>query len=191
MKGTIKKIVSLTLIMALALSSVILVKKEASAKNFNACLVFQTTSFFNRDGLDASNHGDCIKQQSKEIEGTSCKDAVISGKKGTKTYTVSITGFNKLKYSDSELFNLLYVDTDLENNTKKYSITNMVVKFDGKTVKTIKKPFITDKDGADNLQGIAVNTYNEGDGKGKLKWHPKTKQLPKKSIEITFDVTIK
>ena len=188
MKCSVKKALSLVLALALVLTSIVVptgkAKKAEAASTYNACLVFQTSSYYCRDGLDSSNHGNVIKLQTKDVSGTGVKDAKL--KKGKNTITVMVKGLNKCKFTDSETFNLLYVDTDIpQSMKKKVKFSNMVVKFDGKTVKTIAKPFVTDEDGADTLQAVAINNYNDD-----VTWK-NVKVTAKKKITVTLTATIK
>ncbi|MCR5623837.1 MAG: hypothetical protein K6G11_01180 [Lachnospiraceae bacterium] len=189
MKYSMRKVVSLVLAIALVIAGGFVpnATKKAEAASYQSCLVFQTSSYYCRDGLDSSNHGSVIKQKTTEISGTSCKDATIAQSKKKKTYTVSVSGINKCKFSATEIFNLLYVDTNIPiSMAKKVKITNLIIKFDGKQVKKISKPYITPEEGSSTVQAVAINSYNDD-----VKWSVASKKMPKKNISITYTIQFK
>jgi len=189
MKSLFKNAISAFLVLALVIAGVAVPSnsKKAEAASYNACLSFQSTSYYCRDELGADNHSDCIKLKTDDVAGTSVKDVKIKKSKKKKTYTVSVKGLNKCKFTNDENFNTLYVSTDIpQSMAKKVKITNMVVKFDGKKVKSFSKPYMTPEEGSDKLQAVAINSYNDD-----VKWSIKDGKMPKKSIDITFSITFK
>lgn len=86
----------------------------------------------------------------------------------------------------------LYVDTSIPGTMKsKVKVTKAVVKFDGKTVKTIKNPTITPDPGKtqDFTQIMAINCWNTYAQK---KWKAESvTKMPKNSVSVSFTISFK
>lgn len=186
-REALKKVFAAALAGVLAVSGLTAAPAEkADAASYKGYLAFQTDSnYYYRDNHDGSKFASYVKNgnsNDKKVSGTKFSDTSFSK---TGTYTVSVSGLNKMKLSKGEKFSTLYVDTNIpQAKVKKFKFTKATVKFDGKTVKTIKNPYITPKSGSKCLQVVALNKYN-----GSVKaW---SYSMPKKSISISYTVKFK
>lgn len=188
-KDSLKKFCAVALAAVLAVTGTTVAgtpAKKADAASYKGYLAFQTDgNYYYRSNHDDSKFASYVKNGNsgdKKVAGSSFKDVSFS-KSGT--YTVSVSGLNKMKLKKGEKFNTLYVDTNIpQAKAKKFKFTKAVVKFDGKTVKSISNPYITPKSGSKSLQVVALNKYN-----AKVKSWNYT--MPKKSISITYTVKVK
>ena len=159
--------------------------KKADAASYKAALFMQTDNYYNRDTLTNKNTCKGIKlKTAAQLPGTKATDKTF--KKGKFNFTVSLTGFKKVK--KAKKFNYLGVSTTLPGvNKKKLSGVKMVIKVDGKTVKTIKNPAMEPQRGtAGNVNFLAVNKDNPQAQKKN-----KSIKMPKKSISITVSGKLK
>lgn len=191
-----KKAVSLAVAVAVVASSVVAptaAKKAEAAKSYSAYLCFASKGYngvaTNHDDKDHSK-GVMNGNKSASIKGIKLKNA--SFKKGKVSFTVSATGKNLKKFASDKGWNSLYVDTSLPGKNKaKLKITKAVVKFDGKTVKTIKNPVLTPDPGKTQnfTQIMCLNTWNKN---ANAKWNASSvTKMPKKSISITITGKLK
>ena len=160
-------------------------KKADAAAKYKAALFMQTDNYYNRDTLTNSNTCKGIKLKTgAQIAGTKATDKTF--KKGKFNFTVSLTGFKKVK--KAKKFNYLGVSTTLPGvNKKKLSGVKMVIKVDGKTVKTIKNPAMEPQKGTSgNVNFLAVNKDNSQAQK-----KCKSIKMPKKSVSITVSGKLK
>ncbi len=184
-----KKVVSLALAVAVVASSVVVpgtAKKAEAAKSYKAYLCLQTKKYNYRNEHNDEKFANCVSDQSgKKLAG---KFTDASFKKGKFTFTVSATGLKK-KIAKDGGWNTLYIDTTLPGSQKsKLKVTKIVVKVDGKAVKTIKNPVLTPDPGktASFTQIMAINNYN----KNAMKKCSNLK-MPKNSISITVSGKLK
>lgn len=191
-----KKAVSLALAVAVVTSSVVAptaAKKAEAAKSYSAYLCFASKGYngvlVNHDESDRSK-GVMNGNNKTSIKGIKVRNA--SFKKGKVSFTVTASGKNLKKFASDKGWNSLYVDTSLPGKNKsKLKITKAVVKFDGKTVKTIKNPALTPDPGKTQnfTQIMCLNTWNSNANK---KWAAsKVTKMPKKSISVTITGKLK
>ncbi len=181
-----KKLAAVALSAVVALSAIVVpAPQKAEAASYKAALCMQTNNFYNRDNIALANTCTGIKLKTgKKISGTSVKDATF--KKGKLNFTVTLKGFNKVKKAKS--FNFVGVYTTLPGKNKsKMKNIKLVVKVDGKTVKTIKNPAMEPQTGTSgNVNLLAVNNYNS-----EAKKKCKSVKMPKKTMSITVTGTLK
>lgn len=191
-----KRVLSLAMAVAVVASSVAVAPapKEAEAASYKAYLCLATKKYNYR-----TNHNDTAKfksylmtEKDEKIAGTKFKDVTLKKSKKAVTYTVSLTGLKSTTIAKDGGWNTLYIDTSIPGTQKsKIKVTKAVVKFDGKTVKTIKNPTVTPDPGAsaDFTQIMLLNTWNTYSEK---KWSAaKVTKMPKKSITVSFTMTFK
>lgn len=194
---TTKRVLSLAMATAVAASSVAVApapKKAEAASTYNAYLCFASKTYKGvRDDQGGSNFGSYVYNGNtkKKISGLSVKNATF--KKGSFSFTVSVTG-SKLKsaLSGEKGFNTIYVSTSLPGSSKKkLSVSKLVLKIDGKSVKTIKNPALTPDPGksASYTQIMCINAWNSYAEK-KYKAASLTK-APTKSISVTVTGKLK
>ncbi len=160
--------------------------KKADAATYKAALFMQTNNFYNRDTLTNKNTCKGIKLKTGAmIKGTKATDKTFKSK-GKFSFTVSLNGFKKVKKAKS--FNYLGVCTTMPGKMKKkVKSVKMVIKVDGKTVKTIKNPAMEPEKGtAGTVNFLAVNKSNSQAQK-----KCKSIKMAKKSISITVSGKIK
>lgn len=194
-----KKAVSLAVAIAVVASSVVApgaTKKAEAAKSYSAYLCFASKSY--NGALDEASSGNrslgVMNGNKKEsIKGVKVTNA--SFKKGKVSFTVSASGKNLKKFASDKGWNSLYVDTTLPGkDKKKLKITKVVVKMDGKTVKTISNPALTPDPGktvTDKTvtQIMCLNTWNKY---ANAKWKASSvTKMPKKSISVTVTGKLK
>lgn len=185
-----KRVLSLAVagvVAAVAVVAPVSTQKADAASKYSAYLCFASKGY---NGV-AANHETSDRKlgvfngnKQKKIAGIKVKNATF--KKGKVNFTVSVSGKNLKKFASDKGWNSLYVDTSLPGTKKsKLSISKIVVKMDGKTVKTIKKPALTPDPGKTNgyTQIMALNTWNKYANK---KWKASSvTKMPKKSLSIT------
>ena len=194
---TTKRVLSLAMTAAVAASFVAVApapKQADAAGSYKAYLCFATKGY---KGV-RSNHDDgefklgVHNGNDKKKISAKCTDATF--KKGKVSFTVSVTG-NALKKAlkGDKGFNTIYVDTSLPGTSKKkFTVSKAVLKIDGKTVKTISKPYLTPdagKEKSENTQIMIINTWNPNAEK-KFKSSSLTK-VPTKSMAVTVTGTLK
>ena len=160
--------------------------KKADAATYKAALYMQTNNFYNRDTLNNKNTCKGIKLKTGAmIKGTKATDKTFKSK-GKFSFTVSLNGFKKVKKAKS--FDYLGVCTTMPGKMKKkVKSVKMVIKVDGKTVKTIKNPAMEPEKGtAGTVNFLAVNKSNSQAQK-----KCKSIKMAKKSISITVSGKIK
>lgn len=190
-----KRVLSLAMTVAVVASSVAVAPTpKAEAASYKAYLCLMTKKYNYR-----TNHNDTAKfknylqtEKDEKIAGTKFKDVTIKKSKKSATYTVSLTGLKASTIAKDGGWNTLYIDTSIPGTMKnKIKVTKAVVKFDGKTVKTIKNPTVTPDPGAsaDFTQIMCLNTWNSYSEK---KWSAaKVTKMPKKSISVSFTMKFK
>lgn len=168
-------------------------EKADAASSYSAYLCFSSKKY---NGVRSNhNDGDYSKgvfngNSSKSISGIKCTNATF--KKGKVNFTVSVSGSNLKKFKSDGGFNALYVDTSLPGKSKsKFKVSKLVLKMDGKTIKTISNPTLTPDPGASDkfTQVMCVNGWNNYSQK-KYKAASLTK-MPTKSMSITITGTLK
>ncbi|MCD7824704.1 MAG: hypothetical protein LUH14_01845 [Clostridiaceae bacterium] len=190
-----KKIVALTLMTAVTASSVAVsptaAKKAEAATKYKAYLCLQTAKFTFRDEHNSSKFSSKLQNTTNKLSSAASKakfkNVTMTKSKKAKTYTVSLTGLKSGVISKDGTFNTLFVDTAIPGSMKsKVTVTNVKVKFDGKTVKTFKKAVLTPDTGktADFTQIQIINTWNSNVPKFSY-------TMPKKSIQITYTIKFK
>lgn len=191
-----KRVISLAMTVAVVASSIAVAPapKKAEAASYKAYLCLQTKRFHYR-----SDHNDAEKfqnylmtEQNEKVEGTKFTDVTVKKSKKNATYTVKVTGL-KNSIAEDGGWNTLYVDTSIPGSMRnKIKVSKIVVKFDGKAVKTIKNPTITPDPGrtADFTQIMAWNCYNTKYAEKKCKAESITK-MPKNSISVSFTIKFK
>ena len=194
---TTKRVLSLAMTAAVAASSVAVAptpKKADAAGSYTAYLCFASKTYkgvrsnHNDGNFNLGVHNGNTKKKIK----TSIKNATF--KKGKVSFTVSVTG-NALKNAlkGDKGFNTIYVDTNLPGTSKKkFKVSSATLKIDGKTVKTIKNPYLTPDAGKEKkefTQIMIVNTWNPNAEK-KYKASSLTK-VPTKSMAVTVTGTLK
>lgn len=190
-----KRVVALAMTVAVVASSIAVAPtpKKAEAASYKGYLCLMTSKYNYR-----SNHDDSAKFQNylqnesnEKVEGTKFKDVTIKKSKKAATYTVSCTGLKNSIAKDGG-WNTLYVDTSIPGTMKKkVTVTKLVVKFDGKTVKTIKNPVLTPDPGKTQsyTQIMAINCWNTyAEKKCKA---ASVKKMPKNSISVSFTIKFK
>jgi len=190
-----KRVISLAMAVAVVASSIAVAPspKKAEAASYKAYLCLATKKYHYR-----TNHNDTDKFQSylltekdEKVDGTKFKDVTVKKSKKAATYTVSLTGLKSAIAEDGG-WNTLYIDTSIPGTMRnKVKVTKMVVKFDGKKVKTIKNPTITPDPGKkqDFTQIMALNCWNSYSQK---KWKAESvTQMPKNSISVSFTIKFK
>lgn len=187
--NTSKKVFSVAM-SAIVLAGAVTVpapQKAEAASKYKAGLCMQTDNFYCRDVLSNKNTCKGIKLKTgKKISGTSVSDKTFK-KKGKFNYTVSMNGFKKVKKAKS--FNFVSVCTTIPGKMKKkISGVKLVVKVDGKTVKTIKNPAM-EPQGAKTSGYVSFLVCNKWNGEAQKKC--KSIKMPKKSISITVTGKIK
>lgn len=159
--------------------------KKADAASYKAGLYMQTNNYYNRDTYSNTNTCSGIKLKTgKQIAGTKATDK--SFKKGKFNFTVSLSGFKKVK--SAKTFNYLGVCTKLPGTSKKkLSGVKLVVKVDGKKVKTIKNPAMEPQKGTSGYVNFLVVNKDNSQAKKKCS----SIKMPKKSISITVTGKLK
>jgi hypothetical protein len=160
--------------------------KKADAASYRAALYMQTNNYYNRDTLTNRNTCKGIKLKTgAQIKGTSASDKSFKSK-GKFSFTVSLKGFKKVK--KAKKFNYLGVSTTMPGKMKKkVKNVKMVIKVDGRTVKTIKNPAMEPQKGtAGTVNFLAVNKDNPQAQK-----KCKSIKMAKKTISITVSGKIK
>lgn len=191
-----KKAVSLAVVVAVAASSIVAptaTKKAEAAKSYKAYLCFQTKEFHALDDVSTGNRSKGVMDGPKSVSIGKSKVTDATFKKGKVSFTVSVSGSAFKKMASDTGWNTLYVDTTLPGTSRnKLKITKAVVKFDGKTIKTIKNPVLTPDPGKNqkNTQIMCVNSYNKQYAEKKWK-AASLKKMPKKSISITVTGKLK
>ena len=185
---TSKKVLSVAMSVAVLAGAVAIPapKKAEAASSYKAALCMQTNNFYCRDILSDKNTCTGIKLKTgKKIAGTSASDKTF--KKGKFNFTVSLSGFNKVK--KAKTFNFVNVNTTLPGTMKKnLKNVKLVVKVDGKTVKTIKNPAM-EPQGAKTSGYVSFLVVNMWNSEAKKKC---TKiKMPKKSMSITVTGQLK
>ncbi len=104
---------------------------------------------------------------------------------GNGTYTVSLKDFDFVNAAGTAAtaMNLLFVSTDIPNSGE-ITISNAVVKFDGKVVMEVED-CILNPDSKEWMNVIFINIWN----KEVTAAYPMDGVVPAQSIEITFDVS--
>jgi hypothetical protein len=188
-----KRALALTLTFAMAATSVVVpaaTAKKASAKaNWTAYLCLQTGKYTYRNNHNDSAFSTKLQNgNGKKLPAAASKATFKNASiKKSGTYTVSLTGLKAGVISKDKKFNTLYIDTNMPSETmlKKVKFSNLVVKFDGKTVLSKSSPVVTPaKKGSDFMQCMAVNIWNKKCKSFKY-------SMPKKSITMTVKVTLK
>lgn len=132
-----------------------------------------------------------MTEKNEKIDGAKFKDVTVKKSKKAATYTVSLTGL-KNSIAEDGGWNTIYVDTSIPGTMRnKIKVSKIVVKFDGKAVKTIKNPTITPDPGkkADFTQIMALNCWNTFAQK---KWKAESvTKMPKDSITVSFTMKFK
>lgn len=190
-----KRVISLAMTVAVVASSIAVAPapKKAEAASYKAYLCISTKKFNYR-----TNHNDTGKfqnylmtEKNEKIDGTKFKDVTVKKSKKNATYTVSLTGLKGAIAEDGG-WNTIYVDTSIPGTMRnKIKVSKIVVKFDGKAVKTIKNPTITPDPGkkADFTQIMALNCWNTFAQK---KWKAESvTKMPKDSITVSFTMKFK
>lgn len=190
-----KRVISLAMTVAVVASSIAVAPapKKAEAASYKAYLCLATKKFNYR-----TNHNDTGKFQNylmtekdEKIDGTKFTDVTVKKSKKAATYTVKLTGLKNAIAEDGG-WNTLYVDTSIPGTMRnKITVSKVVVKFDGKKVKTIKNPTITPDPGKkqDFTQIMALNAWNSFAQK---KWKAESvTQMPKSSIAVSFTIKFK
>lgn len=190
-----KRVISLAMAVAVVASSIAVAPapKKAEAASYKAYLCLATKKFNYR-----TNHNDTAKFQNylltekdEKIDGTKFTDVTVKKSKKEATYTVKLTGLKNAIAEDGG-WNTLYVDTSIPGTMRdKIKVSKLVVKFDGKAVKTIKNPTITPDPGknADFTQIMALNIWNSFAQK---KWKAESvTKMPKSSITVSFTIKFK
>ncbi|MDO4166176.1 MAG: hypothetical protein Q4D32_02095 [Eubacteriales bacterium] len=191
-----KKALSLAIAVAVAATTIVVPatsQKAEAAKKYSAYLCFASKGYngvlVNHNESDRSK-GVMNGNKKTSLKGVKVKNATF--KKGKFTFTVSVTGKNLKKFKADKGWNSLYVDTSLPGSSKaKLKVTKAVVKFDGKTVKTIKNPALTPDPGKtqDYTQIMCLNTWNKY---ANAKWSASSvTKMPKKSISVTITGKLK
>lgn len=191
-----KRMLSMAVATAVAASAVVVPaapQKADAASSYTAYLCFMSKSY---NGV-RSNHNDSDYNKGvmngntkKSLSGVKCTNATF--KKGNVNFTVSVTGSKLKSFKKDKGWNTIYVDTSLPGKSKsKLKITKLVLKIDGKTVKTISNPTLTPDPGAsdDFTQIMCVNSWNNYSEK-KCKASSITK-MPTKSISVTVTGKLK
>lgn len=183
---TSKKVLSVAMSAAVIAGAVVVpAPQKADAASYKAALCMQTNNYYCRDVLSNKNTCKGIKLKTgKKISGTSATDKTF--KKGKFSFTVSLKGFNKAKKAKS--FNFVSVNTTLPGSKKsKLKNVKMVIKVDGKTVKTIKNPAMEPQKGtAGKVSFLAMNKWNTQANK-----KCKSIKMPKKTMSITVSGKLK
>ncbi|MCD7824703.1 MAG: hypothetical protein LUH14_01840 [Clostridiaceae bacterium] len=189
-----KRVLSLALATAVVASSVVAAptaKKAEAATKYKAYLCLQTAKFTFRDEHNDSKFSSKLQNTTNKLSSSASKakfkDTTMTKSTKAKTYTVSLTGLKSGVISKDGSFNTLFVDTAIPGSMKsKVTVTNVKVKFDGKTVKTFKKAVLTPDTGktADFTQIQIINTWNSNVPKFSY-------TMPKKSIQVTYTIKFK
>lgn len=185
MKKTFKRVVSLVLAAAVAASGITAPKKAEAASKYNCYLMW------------ASADWKCQNMQ-KNVANTSVKN-----KKGSANYTVTLTRAKAQGEHDGDKATAskeaCVFCVDIEGILKDYKeknvkISNVVVKCDGKVVKTDFKKMAQgalEKNSSPEKYRLEIyNIYGEGGTKD----HPCAKPTAfkwKKSISVSFKLTLK
>lgn len=190
-----KRVISLAMTVAVVASSIAVAPapKKAEAASYKAYLCISTKKFNYR-----TNHNDTGKFQNylmtekdEKVGGTKFTDVTVKKSKKAATYTVKLTGLKNAIAEDGG-WNTIYVDTSIPGTMRnKVKVSKLVVKFDGKAVKTIKNPTITPDPGkkADFTQIMALNCWNSFAQK---KWKAESvTKMPKNSITVSFTIQFK
>lgn len=188
----IKRVMSLALATAVVATSVTApqsAKKAEAAKSYKAYLCFSTGQWTFRNNHDDSKFSSKLQNTTNKLKKNNAKFTDVTmkpTKKGTK-YTVKLTGLKKGVISKDKTFNALYVDTSIPGTkVKKVTVSNVTLKIDGKTVKTMKKGITTPDPGKTDgfVQIQLINQWN--------KRVPSFKYtMPSKSIEVSFTIKMK
>lgn len=183
---TSKKVLSVAMAAAVVAGAVVVpAPKKADAASYKAALCMQTNNYYCRDILSNKNTCKGIKLKTgKKLAGTSASDKTF--KKGKFKFTVTLKGFKKVKKAKS--FNFVSVNTTLPGKKKsKLKGVKLVVKVDGKTVKTIKNPAMEPQRGTKGTVSFLVCNKWNGEAQKKC-----TKiKMPKKSISVTVSGKLK
>lgn len=190
-----KRVMSVALATAVVTGSVAVApapKKAEAAKKYTAYLCFATQKWNHRDTHDSAKFSNKVMTEKNTVNAKAkkakFKNATIKMSKKSKTYTVSLTGLKKGALSSDKGWNSLFVDTTIPGSMKKkFKVSKLVVKVDGKKVKTIKNPTITPDPGAtaNFCQVQVINIWNTYASK---KTKATSIKMPKKSISVSFTV---
>ncbi len=191
----IKRVMSLALAVAVVASSVTVpqaAKKAEAAGSYKGYMCFATGTWTFRNNHNDDKFSNKLQNDTNKLKKNSAKFTDVTMKKSKKaaTYTVKLTGLKKGVISGDKTFNALYVDTNIPGkDLKKVTVTNVTLKIDGKTVKTMKKAVMTPDDpssaGSDEFCQIQlINTWNSRVKKFSYK-------MPSKSIEISYTIKFK
>lgn len=183
---TSKKVLSVALTAVVAVGALAVpAPKKADAASYKAALCMQTTNYYCRDVLSNKNTCKGIKLKTgAKIAGTSATDKTF--KKGKFNFTVSLSGFNKAK--GAKAFNFVSVNTTLPGKNKsKLKNVKLVVKVDGKTVKTIKNPAMEPQKGTNGYVSFLVMNAWNSEAKKKCT----SVKMPKKTMSVTVTGQLK
>ncbi|MDD7402476.1 MAG: hypothetical protein SO170_00055 [Butyribacter sp.] len=190
-----KRVMSLALATAVTVGSVAVApapKKADAASKYTAYLCFATKKWNHRNNHNDSGFSTKVLTEKKKVNAKAkkakFKNATVKMSKSSKTYTVSLTGLKSGAISKDGGWNSLYVDTNIPAKyKKKFKVSKLTVKVDGKTVKTIKNPVITPDPGASDAycQVLVINTWNSRCNK---RTNATSVKMPKKSISVSFTV---
>lgn len=186
MRKTIKRVFSVALAAAVAVSGVAYTGAKASAAKSYKAVMGYADDKWNWDGGNDS---------SKDTNGTA---VTVKNKKGTNTYTVVL----KNKKSKNRAAQVFYVDIkDIlkDHKVNKLKVSGVSVKCDGKTVSGMKAVATgaLEKDQKKERNKFRISIYNRVGSKvngDKTASYPTSygkKFKFKKSISVTFKLTIK
>ncbi len=140
-------------------------------------------------GKDSTENPDAFNQLSiAETDlGLVKKNATITDTAitGNGTYTVSIKDFDFVNAAGTAAtdLNLLFVSTDIPNSGE-ITVSNAVVKFDGKVVMEVED-CVLNPDSKEWMNVMFINIWN----KEITAAYPMADVIPAQSVEITFDVS--
>lgn len=188
----VKRVMSLALAAAVVATSVSApAAKKANAASYKAYLCMATEKWTFRNQHDDSKFSNKLQNTTNKLDKKASKakftDVTMKGGKKAQKCTVKLTGLSKGVISKDGSFNALFVDTTIKGSQKnKVSVTNVTVKFDGKTVKTFKKAVLTPDPGDNSgfVQIQLINTWNDRVPSFKY-------SMPKKSIEVSYTIKFK
>ena len=189
-----KKVFSVALATAVVTGSMAVAPapKADAASSYTAYLCFATKKWNHRNNHDDSGFSTKVLTEKNAVNAKAkkakFKNATVKKSKKSKTYTVSLTGLKKGALSSDGGWNSLYIDTSIPGSMKKkFKVSKLVVKVDGKKVKTIKNPVITPDPGKSDKY-CQIQVINDWNTYAKKKASTTSVKMPKKSISVSFTV---
>ncbi len=158
---------------------------------YNAYIGFQTPKFSFRNAFDDATYGRDTSDVFNQVTGWEGSDAiVIPGTftdveiAGNGTYTVSVEGleFPAGEFESQEYMNLIFLSTDIPN-TGEITISDVVLKVDGKSVDLAAAGAIVSPDSVNYLNILLQNIWNED--VSEIGYY----NVPMTSMSITFTVS--